>query len=44
MKLPFCKSKLGMQSLLNIGLSAWNKLVNDINNAANVNKLLSVHH
>lgn len=40
MKLPFCKSKLGMQSLKNIGLSAWNKLVNDINNAVNVNKSL----
>ena len=37
LKLPFRKSKLGMQSLLYLGPSTWNKLPNNLNTATTVN-------
>ena len=37
MKLPFCKSKLGIQSLLYVGPSTWNKLPNNFKTATSVN-------
>ena len=37
LKLPFHKSKLGMQSLSYIGPSTWNKLPNNLKIATNIN-------
>ena len=37
LKLPFRKSKLGMQSLSYVGLSTWNKLPNNRKTATSVN-------
>ena len=37
LKLPFRKSKLGMQSLSYVGPSAWNKLPNNFKTATSVN-------
>ena len=37
LKLPFRKSKLGMQSLLYVGPSTWNKLPNSLKIATSVN-------
>ena len=37
LKLPFRKSKLGMQSLLHVCPSTWNKLPNNLKTATNVN-------
>ena len=37
LKLPFCKSKLGMQSLPYLGPSTWNKLPNNLKTATSVN-------
>ena len=37
LKLPFCKSKLGMQSLSYVGPSTWNKLPNNLKTATSVN-------
>ena len=37
LKLPFRKSKLGMQSLSHIEPSSWNKLANNIKTAPSVN-------
>ena len=37
LKLPFCYSKLGMQSLSDIGRSTWNKLPNNLKTANNIN-------
>ena len=36
-KLPFRKSKLGMQSLSYVGPSTWNKLPNNLKTATSVN-------
>ena len=36
-KLPFRKSKLGMQSLSCVGPSTWNKLANDLKTSTSVN-------
>ena len=37
LKLPSCKSKLGMQSLSYVGPSTWNKLPNNLKTATSVN-------
>ena len=37
LKLPSCKSKLGMQSLSYVGPSTWNKLPNNLKTAVSVN-------
>ena len=37
LKLPFHKSKLGMQSLSYVGPSAWNKLCNNLKTTTSVN-------
>ena len=37
MKLPFLKTKLGMQSLLYIGPSTWNKFPNNLKTATSIN-------
>ena len=37
MKLPFLKMKLGMQSLLYIGPSTWNKFPNNLKTATRIN-------
>ena len=37
LKLPFCKLKLGMQSLSYVGPSIWNKLSNNLKTATSVN-------
>ena len=37
LKLPFRKSKLGMQSLSYVGPSTWNKLPNNLKTATSVN-------
>ena len=37
LKLPFCKSKLGMQSLSYVGPSTWNKLSDNIKTTTSVN-------
>ena len=37
LKLPFCMSKLGMQSLLYVGPSTWNKSPNNLKNATSIN-------
>ena len=37
LKLPFLKSKLEMQSLPYVGSSTWNKLLNNLKTATNVN-------
>ena len=33
LKLPFCKLKLGIQNLLNVGPSTWSKLPNNLKTA-----------
>ena len=37
LKLPFHRSKLGMQSLLYVGPSTWNKLSNNLKTATSIN-------
>ena len=37
LKLPFRKTKLGMQSLSYVGPSTWNKLLNNLKTATSVN-------
>ena len=37
LKLPFCKSKLGMQSLSDVGPSTWNKLSSNFKTATSLN-------
>ena len=37
LKLPSCKSKLGMQNLLYVGLGTWNKLPNNSKTSTSVN-------